>query len=174
RLAEAELATAAVVDAIRTLSARLALCRIVDRIDRALRRQEDVDPPAIGQRRLAAPEAIAAVRRELGAEVDACLALLGRAVVEIRIVRALGRAGVGRVALELPLALVVALAAVAVEEAILLARVDIVARNSGRERALVVVGRSGTFRIVRVDLSVHVVVDAVGALGRAAARTAVG
>ena len=48
-------------------------------------------------------------------------------------------AGVGRVALEVPVAAVVALAGVAVEEAVLLAGVHVVAGDAGGERRLVVV-----------------------------------
>ena len=50
--------------------------------------------------------------------------------------------GVQRIALELPVAAVVARARVAVEEAVLLAGVHVVARDAGRERALVVVERA--------------------------------
>jgi hypothetical protein len=62
-------------------------------------------------------------------------------------------------------AAVVTAAAVAVEEAVLDRRVDVVATDAGREAALVVVGRAGTLDVEPVDVTVHVVVDAVGALG---------
>jgi len=59
------------------------------------------------------------------------------------------RARAGRVAPEIPVATVVTLARIAVEEAVLLARVQVVARDAGRERRLVVVEGTDALRIGR-------------------------
>src|SRR5205814_324955 len=106
--------------------------------------------------------------------LDALIGLLGRTVLEVRIVGA-GPGGVsaraGRIALQVPLAAVVAHARVTVEEAILLAGVDVVAGDPGAEASLVVVAGAGALRVGAVDQSVAVVVDAVAA-GRRADGTA--
>ena len=100
----------------------------------------------------AAAEAVAAVRRQLAAAVDALRRLrrrhraLGRVRCGVGLIVAARGVGRLRIALELPLAAVVAHARVAVEEAVLLARVDVVARDAGRERALVVVERPDALR----------------------------
>ena len=70
-------------------------------------------------------------------------------------------------------AAVVATAAVAVEEAILIDRVLVVAGDAGRERAFVVVERAGAFGIEAVDQAVAVVVLAVRALRTAGGTGAV-
>src|SRR5262249_9374204 len=59
---------------------------------------------------------------------------------------------------------VVAHARVAVEEAVLLAGIDVVAGDACGERRLVVVERAGALGIGRVDQAVPIVVDAVAAL----------
>src|SRR3569833_1950552 len=69
-------------------------------------------------------------------------------------------------------AAVVSRATVAVEEAVLVDRVDVVAGDAGRERAFVVIERSRALRIEAVDQAVAIVVLAVRALrttGRARA-----
>ena len=86
-------------------------------------------------------------------------------VHEVRVVGTVGVARVQGIALELPDAAVVALTAVAVEEAVLLAGVDVVAGDAGGEGALVVVERADALGVPRIDPAIAVVVDAVGALG---------
>src|SRR5690606_16679330 len=57
-----------------------------------------------------------------------------------------------------------------VEEAILIGGIDVVARDTGRERVFAVVSRPRAFGIEAIDLAVHVVVGAVGALVGAVRR----
>src|SRR5690606_11889724 len=105
-------------------------------------------------------EAVTAGWHERLAEDDAALLLVGRlvvAVVAARVCAADELARVLRVAAQVPVAAIVALAAVAVEEAILLA-VHVVAGNAGLERALVVVAGAGALRVEQVDEAVAVVV----------------
>ena len=70
--------------------------------------------------------------------------------------------------------MVVAHARVAVEEAVLLTRVDIVAGDPGRERALVIVEGADALRVGVINQAVTVVVDAVAALGLANGDLAAG
>jgi hypothetical protein len=65
-------------------------------------------------------------------------------------------------------AAIVARSGVAVEKAVLPLGVDVVARDARTVRRFVVVGGTGALQIGRVDASVAVVVDAVGALRRSA------
>src|SRR5450432_598131 len=168
-LADAELAAAAGVHALGHLRAGRALRRIGEVLVRARRGETD------GRRRArdkAAAEAVTAVRDVLAAVVDALLRLRGRGRAQVRVLgdvaRVVGaRAGLDeRVALELPLAAVVAHARVAVEEAVLFASVHVVTWDAGPERALVVVGGARAFGIGRVDEAVAVVVDPVRTLRR--------
>src|SRR5690606_6938478 len=108
------------------LRARLARVEIVERAV-GVRVEEDVDG-SVGRLHRAAPETDTPGRDVLQAEHDAVRALVRRHVVAVvapRVRAADVLARVLRVALEVPQALVVALAAVAVEEAVLLA-VDVV------------------------------------------------
>src|SRR5262249_25131499 len=154
--------------ALRDLRAGRTLGRVTEVLGGAGRRQPDRRRRA---RDDAAAEAVAAVRHQLLALVDAGLRLrrrqraLRRVRRRVRLVVRAARFHAARLALELPHAAVVTHAGVAVEEAVLLARVDVVARDARRERALVVVQRADALRIVVVDLAVAVVVDAVAALG---------
>src|SRR5262249_43326871 len=172
RLAHADLAVAAGVEAGCDLRAGRALRGIVE----GRRRAGGCEVDGVrGARHQAAAEAVAAVRRDPAADVDAHLRLRGRAVAEARVVgTGLGRVGAGaeRVALEVPLAAVVAHARVAVEEAVLLAGVHVVAGDAGGEGRLVVVEGPHALGVGRVDGPVAVVVLAVvarGAVGVAAA-----
>src|SRR5207248_753944 len=128
----------------------------------------------------AAAEAVTAVGDQLAAMVDAGLRLRRRhralAGVLRRVLRVVGAFGLDahRIALQLPLATVVTHPGIAVEEAILLAGVDVVAWDPGGERALVVVQRPDALRVVVVDLAVAVVVDAIAALRVADLATATG
>ena len=113
----------------------------------------------------AAAEAVAAIRCAPETEVFALRLLGRRTIFEVGVVGAHARR-VLRIALQVPLAAIVALAAVPVEEAVLLARVHVVARNSRAERGLVVVEGPGTLGIEPVGQTVAVVVFAVRALRR--------
>src|SRR5262245_52724546 len=93
------------------------------------------------------------------------LSLHGWAVVVARIVRTLGRARARGIALQVPFAFVVARAAVAVEEAVLLAGIHVVTGYAGCVRAFVVIERPRAFGIPSVDQTISVVVDAVRTLG---------
>src|SRR5690606_21435639 len=94
---------------------------------------------------------------------EALLRLHVGAIVKIRVVGAAVAARVQRVALEVPGAVAWAAAGVAVEEAVLLARVHVVARQPGGEGVLAVVTRRDALRVGLVDLAVAVVVDAIAA-----------
>jgi hypothetical protein len=125
--------------------------------------QEDVLLPAGGIHG-AAPEAIAPVGGELGAEIDALLCLRGLivAVVAPGVLATDVCARVGGIAFQVPVAAIVALTTVSVEEAVLLA-VHVVAGNARGKRALIVVAGPRTLRIVQIEQPVSVVVQAVGA-----------
>src|SRR5690606_12851794 len=159
-LAEAHLALVrlARVVAVVVLGAHLAAVDLGDRA--VLVAEEDVVAHAVGADRAAA-EAVAPAR-DL-AVVEALLRLHVGAIVVVRVVRAAVAAGAERVALEVPLAVAVAAAGVAVQEAVLLARVHVVAGQPGGEGVLAVVARRDALRIGLVDLAVAVVVHAVAA-----------
>src|SRR5262245_19704004 len=159
RLAQAVLARVARVEAVLRLRARLADWGIGGVLLIAARRSElDRHGGLVGERDRAAAEAIAAIRSQAGAGVQALLGLHRRAVLEGGIVRALRCARVLGIALQVPLALVVALTAVAVEEAVLLAGVDVVAGDPCLKGFFVVIEGSDALDVPRVDPAVAVVV----------------
>src|SRR5690606_12349361 len=159
-LAEAHLALVrlARVVAVVVLGAHLAAVDLGDRA--GVVAEEDVVAHAIDADRAAA-EAVAPAR-DL-AVVEALLRLHVGAIVKIRVVGAAVAARVQRVALEVPGAVAWAAAGVAVEVAVLLARVHVVARQPGGEGVLAVVTRRDALRVGLVDLAVAVVVDAIAA-----------
>src|SRR5262249_1555049 len=151
---DAGLAAAVGVAARGDLHAGLALGGIGQRGTGAVRRGVGVGLDGVapgGVADLAAAEAVAAGRRQLAADVDAQLRqrlgadgrrAVGR-VVLVRADRAHRDGGRAEQAADVDVAAVVAGAAIAVEEAVLVDGVDVVAGDAGLERGLVVVERAG-------------------------------
>src|SRR3954471_12739605 len=156
---------AAGVAASDRLDAFGASLRIVDLVERAGARRLDVDAAAVRQLHAATAEAVAAVRDERRAEVDAGLGQLAVLV---------GRSKVAGQATGGVAATVVACARVAVEKAVLPFRIAIVSGNTGSERALVVVAWARALGIEAVREAVAVVVFAVRALRSAGRDDAAG
>jgi hypothetical protein len=158
-LAEAQLAILRFTRIVAALEerARLAGAEVVERALGA--RVEVVE--VTGD--LAATEAITAVRHQRHADIETVRRHLQLAHRVLRIIFAANlSAGVLGVALEVPLAVVVALAGVVVEEAVRLA-VFTATGDIGLEAGLAVVTGAGALGIVGVDLAVAVVVETVAA-----------
>src|SRR5690606_8825961 len=109
----------------------------------------------------AAAKAVAAVGCTLHAKVDA---RLGHRAAFVVLGQVPGQA-VGVVATS-----VVTGARIAVEEAVLPLRIHVVARDAGRERALVIVSRAGALLVEAVHLAVPIIVHAVRAGAGSAAQ----
>jgi hypothetical protein len=161
RLPETQLAATAFIVAAWALGAHRALGGIGE-VCRGARRGQANGMIDAGND--ATPETVASIRRQFAARVDASLRLLGGAVVESGVVHALSGVGVCRIAFQVPVTPVVAHSGIAIEEAILLAGIHVVAGDAGRQRRLVVVQGADAIGIDKVDPPVAVVVQTIAAL----------